>query len=408
MSRSLLLGLLLLGCATPPLAADVDPTPRLPPPRVGKLLPIPTPGPGVGLERVASGLRAPIAMIAVPGDTRMLVAEQGGRISLLGPDELSPPVLDLSDRLVDGGERGLLSVAVHPKFAENGRLFVHYSERGSGATVVAEYEAVLSGGRLKSMRSAERRLLRQEQPYANHNGGTLAFSPQDGFLYLGLGDGGAAADPHGYGQALDTLLGKILRLDIDAAPEPGLAYAIPKSNPFVDREGARKEIWAYGLRNPWRMAFDRASGDLWIGDVGQNKFEEVHRQPGDSRGGENYGWDIMEGLHCFPERESCESKAFVAPVLEYGHDAGCSVTGGAVYRGTVLLDLQGAYVFGDYCSGRIWAHRDGVTTELSERIFGTGPHFEISSFGEDGAGELYVAAHDTGDIFRFVPGRGVR
>jgi glucose/arabinose dehydrogenase len=239
-------------------------------------------------------------------------------------------------------------------------------------------------------------ILRVDQPYANHNGGHLAFGP-DGYLYIGLGDGGSGGDPRGNGQNPAALLGKMLRIDVNAA----LPYGIPGDNPFREREGYRPEIWALGLRNPWRYSFDRATGDLYIADVGQNAYEEVNFQPANSRGGENYGWNHMEGAHCFRASPQCDPAAFTLPVAEYGRGGGCSITGGYVYRGTSQPALRGVYFFADYCTGKFWAlQREAggawVTTELIDT------DVSVASFGEDEAGEVYVVGLGDGRVYRLV------
>jgi glucose/arabinose dehydrogenase len=234
-----------------------------------------------------------------------------------------------------------------------------------------------------------------KQPFANHNGGQLAFGP-DGYLYIGMGDGGAANDPFGNGQKPDTLLGKLLRIDVESGARP---YMVPSSNPFVGREGVLPEIWASGLRNPWRFSFDRHTGNLFVADVGQNKYEEVNFRSSSSKGGENYGWNVMEGMHCFRSK-TCDSSGLVLPVVDYNHKAGCSVTGGMVYRGTAIPSLDGTYLYADYCSGRIWGLRKSnghwISTELADT------ELSISTFGEDEAGEIYVADHDSGSIYQIT------
>jgi glucose/arabinose dehydrogenase len=275
----------------------------------------------------------------------------------------------------------LLSVAFHPDFAENGDLFVDYTDT-NGDTVVARYQVSATDPNRAEPASAEV-ILSVEQPAANHNGGLLLFGPRDGYLYIGLGDGGGGNGQNG--QDLSTLLGKILRIDIDQMTDD-LRYAIPPDNPCVDQPGARPEIWALGLRNPWRFSFDRVTGDLWIGDVGSATYEEVNYQPAASAGGENYGWDLMEGTAC-DAGGGCD--AFVAPVSGFDHDEGCVITGGYVYRGSAIPDLHGVYLFADYCSGRVW----GLVRDASNAWTRLGPvetGLRISSFGEDASGEFYV------------------
>lgn len=351
----------------------------------------------LALRPVVGGLEAPLlATHAGDGSGRLFVLEQVGRIRIVEDGELRPePFLDVSDRLVAGGEQGLLGLAFHPGFVSNGRFFVNYTDV-NGDTVVAEY-GLDAADPDRADPASERVLLRIDQPFANHNGGNLAFGP-DGFLYVGTGDGGSAGDPMGNGQRLDTLLGKILRIDVDDRSD-GRPYAIPPDNPFVGREGARPEIWAFGLRNPWRFSFDREGGDLWIGDVGQASVEEIDRAPW-GEPGVNYGWNTMEGRACFAPEAGCDQTGLTLPVAVYGHDEGCSVTGGFVYRGEGWPDLVGAYLFSDFCSGTIWAldaRRPGAgATALLE----TGR--AISSFGEDEAGELYVTDLAGGELLRVV------
>lgn len=353
--------------------------------------------PPVSLEEVASGLQSPTTIVnANDGSDRLFVLEQPGRIRVIeGGEMLREPFLDLSGEISSGGERGLLGLAFHPDFAETGEFFVNYTDT-AGDTVIARYQ--VSNDLNKADRGSAQPLLRIEQPYANHNGGGLAFGP-DGYLYASSGDGGAGGDPHDNGQNLGTLLGTILRIDVDS----GDPYAVPEDNPFVDEAEARPEIWAYGLRNPWRFSFDPETGDMWIADVGQNMWEEINHQPA-GRAGENYGWRVMEGAHCFEPSQGCDTAGFSMPLLEYDHDQGCSVTGGYRYRGNGIEALDGSYLFGDYCSGTIWAARETADGDWeSEELLETG--FRISAFGVDEAEEVYVADHGGGTIYRLVPGR---
>ena len=348
------------------------------------------------LSLVAEGFDNPVYVThAGDGSGRLFVVEQSGQIRIIQEGAILPDsFLDLTGIAVDNAfERGLLGLAFHPRYAENGQFFVNYTD-SNGDTAVVRY-TVSAGDPNRADPQSAQIVLQVEQPYPNHNGGDIAFGP-DGYLYIGMGDGGSAGDPQGNGQSLTTLLGKMLRLDVDG----GEPYAIPPDNPFAGRSTARPEIWAYGLRNPWRFSFDRATGDLYIADVGQNAYEEVNFQPADSAGGENYGWDLMEGLH--PYEGSPPSDAnLVLPVAEYAQsEGGCSVTGGYVYRGQALPELQGVYFFGDYCSGLVWAlHR---TAEGAwERALFTRTTFSISSFGEDETGELYVVDHG-GAVYQWV------
>jgi glucose/arabinose dehydrogenase len=350
----------------------------------------------LGLRPVAEGLSAPL-LVTSPDDAtgRLFVVEQTGTIRVLDGGRLLPePFLDIRDRLVSGGEQGLLGLAFHPAFAANGRLFVDYTDL-DGDTVVSEFRVSGSDAE-RADAASERVLLRIDQPFANHNGGNLVFGP-DGYLYVGTGDGGSAGDPFGNGQRLDTLLGKLLRIDVDEEGG-GAEYAIPPDNPFVGREGARPEIWAYGLRNPWRFTFDRETGDLWIGDVGQGAWEEIDRL-GPDEAGANLGWNVMEGAACFSPSSGCDGSGITPPVAVYGHDEGCSVTGGFVYRGSRWPELEGAYLFADYCSGTIWG-LDAARPEHPSVLLQTGR--TISSFGQDASGELYVTDLGGGTVLRVV------
>lgn len=348
--------------------------------------------PAVSLGAQVAAVRKPTHVThAGDGSGRLFITEQDGRI-LVRKDNgaAAAAFLDIRDRVSCCGERGLLSVAFPPGYREKRYFYVNYTDRG-GDTVVARYRTSKDADRADPL--SEEVVLTAKQPFANHNGGQLAFGP-DGFLYIGMGDGGAANDPFGNGQKLSTLLGKMLRIDVESGARP---YAIPRSNPYAGRKDALPEIWAMGLRNPWRFSFDRATGDLYIADVGQNKYEEVNFQPASSRGGENYGWDIMEGMHCFRSK-TCDTAALVMPAAEYGHDKGCSVTGGMVYRGKAFPRLVGTYLYGDYCSGRLWGLRRQGSRWISAELADT--KLSISTFGEDESGEVYVADHDSGAIYR--------
>ena len=353
----------------------------------------------VMLEPFADGFTQPLFVThAGDGSGRLFLVEQRGQVRVIEDGEVrEEPFLDVSDLISCCGERGLLGLAFHPGFEENGLFYVNYTNT-SGNTVVAEYRA--SDDLTEADPDSSTTLLTVPQPYGNHNGGHLAFGP-DGYLYVGLGDGGSGGDPEENGQDLSTLLGALLRIDVDggADSEP---YGVPESNPFVNTEGARPEIWAYGLRNPWRFSFDRETGDLWIGDVGQNAWEEIDFQPVSSAGGENYGWDVMEGAHCFEPDTGCDETGLVLPVLEYPHSQGSSVTGGYRYRGAALPDLVGTYFFGDFTSGRIWGATEGEEGWSSSELLDT--DFRISTFGEDEAGELYVVDYSGGTVYRLTPG----
>lgn len=340
------------------------------------------PAPAVQVQRVAS-VPAALAMASPrDGSGRLFVAGQSGQVWVVsGGQRAATPALDISGRITSGGERGLLGIAFHPRFPADPRLFVDYTD-SAGNTVVSSFRVT---GDAADPRS-EQVILRQAQPYANHNGGALAFGP-DGRLHVALGDGGSGGDPQGNGQRLDTLLGKILRIDVDAS-SGGLAYGIPDGNPFVGRPGARHEIWLTGLRNPWRFSFDRATGDLWIGDVGQSRWEEVDVARA-GIGGLNFGWNRTEGFHCYSPAQGCDTSGLTDPVAEYGHGPRCSITGGVVYRGAAYAALQGRYLFGDYCTGEIMAISAAGDGRREPQVVGRSTA-GLSSFGEDADGELYV------------------
>ena len=359
------------------------------------------PATGLTLQPVASGLQDPLYVTAPAGDPRLFVVEQPGRIRIIkGGRLLTTPFLDLTDRVRSGGERGLLSLAFPPQFASNGFLFVNYTDL-HGDTRIERY--AVGRDRDRADPSSGQLVLKVGQPFANHNGGLVMFGP-DGMLYVGMGDGGAGGDPFGNGQKLGTLLGKLLRLDVDR----GRPYAVPRDNPYVGRRGIRGEIWAYGLRNPWRFCFDRASGLLYVADVGQNLWEEINVVPARAPG-LDYGWNAMEGGHCF-RAERCATRGRVMPAVEYGHDQGCSITGGFVYRGRGIPTLTGHYLYADYCRGWIRSfkyERGGASDHREWRGLNPGP---VMSFGEDAAGELYLCSQ-RGDVFRLgwaatPPGRG--
>jgi glucose/arabinose dehydrogenase len=334
-------------------------------------------------------LEQPVAMATRPGERTLYLVEQVGRVRAIRGGQLDPtPVVDISERVTAGGEQGLLGLA----FSPDGRyLYLHYTDRDGDHEIA---ELAMSGQRADpgSLRS----VLHIDDPYANHNGGQLAFGP-DRRLYIGFGDGGGGGDPEGNGQSLDSLLGKILR--IDPRPGGGRSYQVPSDNPFVGRDGARPEIWAYGLRNPWRFSFDAATADLWIGDVGQNAYEEIDHQPA-GEGGRNYGWSRREGLHPFNGGDRPDGA--VDPVIEYGQDGGaCTVIGGFVYRGQRIRGLRGAYLFGDYCAGWVRAARVRDGEVLDQRDLGLQVP-SLSSFGVDASGELYALSLD-GWLRRLVP-----
>ena len=356
------------------------------------------------LTKVASGLQSPVYVTgAGDGSGRLFIVEQVGRIRVMKDGVLlSRPFLDIRSLVVSGGERGLLSVAFHPQFKTNGAFIVDYTRASTnpaavGDTIIARYLATSPAADVAD-RASGQVLLTIAQPQANHNGGLVKFGP-DGLLYIGMGDGGAGGDtgpghaPEGNGQSLTTLLGKILRIGVN---ETG-RYRIPADNPLAT--SARPEIWAYGVRNPWRFSFDRATGDLYIADVGQNAWEEVDFQPRAAKGAANYGWPVWEGNHRY--RSGATRSADTKPIGEYSHVGGhCSVTGGYVYRGTKIQALSGYYIFGDYCSGQLWTLVKFRGTWRLSTLRDTS--FSISSFGEDDDGELYVINH-TGLVYRFDP-----
>lgn len=345
----------------------------------------------IALEKMVTGLSQPIVLVpGVEGESRLYVLEQAGRVRIIqGGQLLEEPFLDLTDRVLStGAEQGLLGLAFHPDYRSNGIFFVHYTGRPDGQTVVARLRRSADDPRRGDPTTAEV-ILTVPQPFPNHNGGSLLFGP-DGYLYIALGDGGSAGDPGNRAQNLETLLGKILRIDVS---QPG-PYRIPSDNPFVSKPG-RDEIWAYGLRNPWRISFDRRTGDLYIADVGQQEREEVNFQPAASRGGENYGWKVFEGTRRYSAGNLPDA---VFPVAEYTHEGGnCAISGGYVYRGRAIPDLEGIYLYGDFCSGRIWGLRRTEGSWQSRQLLKTDAN--IAAFGEDEAGELYVVDRK-GSIYR--------
>jgi glucose/arabinose dehydrogenase len=344
----------------------------------------------ITLTQLVTGLNQPTT-IANAGDLRLFITLQPGRIVIYngGTSVETVPFLDVSSLVSCCDERGLLGLAFHPHYHDNGFFFVDYTNT-NGDTVIARYKVSAADPNRADPASAKI-LLTIAQPFANHNGGELQFGP-DGYLYIGMGDGGNAGDPGNRAQNLGELLGKILRIDVDN----GSPYGIPPSNPFVNRSGARPEIWAYGLRNPWRFSFDRANGDLWIADVGQGQWEEVDYQPVTSIGGENYGWRKMEGNHCFNPSTNCRDSTQTLPIAEYDHNANrCSITGGYRYRGTRSSKLAGTYLYADWCSGTIWGLSDPNATPRV--VAQTTLH--ITTFGEDVNGELFLADNQAGRLF---------
>lgn len=353
---------------------------------------------GVAVKPVpfATGLESPVFATGTrDGSGGLLVIEQGGRIRVVDADgTVQPaPFLDVSDRLISGRERGLLGLALGPNYKSDGHFYVDYTRKGDGATVVSEFHAVDGHGDPTS----ERILLTIPQPFPNHNGGMVAFDPE-GMLLIGMGDGGSAGDPNGNGQNPQALLGKLLRIDVNGNP-----YAIPQDNPFAASTSVAPEIWALGMRNPWRYSFDRLTGDLFVADVGQGDWEEIDAAPA-GQGGQNYGWNTMEGRHCFNPSSGCDQSGLTLPVAEYPHNPGCSVTGGYVYRGTAFPSLWGGYVFGDYCSGTIrgLSAADAIATGSADVAVLDSTELNISSFGQDDAGELYVVDIANGRVLKLT------
>lgn len=338
------------------------------------------------LTEIVSGLSSPTGLVD-PGDGsgRLFIVEQTGAIQVLENGALrDEPFLDLSDQVSGGSEQGLLGLAFHPAYAENGQFFIDYTDL-DGNTVIARYQVSPDDPNRADAGTAQQ-ILFVEQPYRNHNGGHITFGP-DGFLYIALGDGGSGGDPEDNAQDPTTLLGSILRIDIDRA-DGDRAYGIPDGNPFADGVNGAPEVYIYGLRNPWRFSFDRETGDLYIADVGQNAIEEVSMLPAGEQAGANLGWNILEGSACYREPD-CDPEGTVLPITEYSHEFGCSVTGGYVVRGGLIPALKGVYLFADYCSGLIWATaRDADGAWQTADPIETG--LNISSFGQGPNGETYI------------------
>ncbi|MGK5018311.1 PQQ-dependent sugar dehydrogenase [Janthinobacterium sp. HLS12-2] len=353
----------------------------------------------LALQEVASGLSAPIFLTAPPGDSRLFILERPGRIRVVqNGGLLATPFLDISSLTSTSGERGLLSMAFHPQYASNGYFFLYYTNLAGD--IVIERRQVSAGNANVADPLAALTILTIPHPtFSNHYGGLLSFGP-DGYLYAGTGDGGSAGDPSGNAQNTNVLLGKLLRLDVNASTV-AQPYAIPPGNPFAGMPGARGEIWAYGLRNPWRYAFDMPAQLLYIADVGQANWEEVDVRPM-GQAGNNYGWNIMEGAHCY-NSSSCTQAALVLPAIEYSHDAagGCSVTGGYVYRGSALPELAGQYLYSDYCSGWLKSFSYGNGTASAVTDWGITNVGNILSFGQDAQNELYMLS-GTGKVYQIV------
>jgi len=374
---------------------------------------------------IADGYKKPVFITSYPNNAKLLyIVEQAGLIKIINDGKkLSRPFFDINKRVVNpnrpGDERGLLGFAFHPNHTNNGKFYINYMDN-DGNTIISEFS---TNSELRANHKSERIILKLKQPYGNHNGGDIQFGP-DGYLYISIGDGGKAGDPLNAGQDLSSLFGKIIRIDIEQEP-----YGIPKSNPFFGQKDKREEIWAWGLRNVWRFSFDKQTGDKYLADVGQNKWEEVNFEPASSKGGLNYGWRIMEANHCYDPKENCPTEGLIKPIIEYPNDAnhpafafriieelsfsetdveGCSVTGGYVYRGQKIKSMQGQYIFGDYCSGNIWTLRvvNGKAINFknrTEEINIGGGEFTtyISSFGQDSDGEIYIIDYN-GGIYKLI------
>jgi glucose/arabinose dehydrogenase len=398
-TRAALFGLLFLGgCGGGDSPTDPTPSPTPTSSTCGAGTPV-AGTPALTTELVARGFSSPLDLQTPPGDRqRLFVVEQGGRIRIVrGGAIVQAPFLDISGRIRSGGEQGLLGLAFHPRFSENGRFFVNYTDR-NGDTHISEFRTSTNPDLADP--ASERELLFVDQPFDNHNGGGLAFG-NDGFLYIGLGDGGSGGDPFRNGQNLGTALGKMLRIDVDR----GNPFAVPGDNPFVSRGGALPSIWAYGLRNPFRFSFDRATGDLYIGDVGQGRQEEIDIGLVSRRGGENYGWNVMEGSLCYPSGNGCDRTGLVLPVAEYSHADGCSVTGGYVYRGCRMPGYAGTYFYADYCTALVRSFRfqGGQATDARDWSAPLGRGLDNpTSFGVDAFGEIYIVDYD-GEVYKIVP-----
>ncbi len=365
------------GSPSAPTSPSVSPVPTSPP---SEGIPADL---GLNLEVIVDSLTNPVD-VASPGDGsgRLFVVEQAGRIRLVRDGRLATrPFLDIRTRVASGGERGLLGLAFHPEFPANPRLFVDYTDL-NGDTVVSEFRLDPADGDVADPDS-ERVLIRIDQPYPNHNGGAVVFGP-DGMLYVATGDGGSGGDPHHNGRRLDTLLAKILRIDVDGRPAGDAPYRIPDDNPFADVADAMPEIWLTGLRNPWRIRFDDENGDLWIGDVGQGSWEEIDVAPAGT-GGLDFGWNVMEGFHCFEPSTGCDEAGLTLPVAEYGHDLGCAVIGGVVVRDPDQPLLDGFYLFSDSCSGNFWLLDAAANSgEEPVRTASTGRSISSIALDEDG------------------------
>ena len=386
--HTLLLIFLFAGCSLPGTNPAPTATPTARPFDPGRV--------SLDVELVLGGLDRPV-FVTHAGDSsdRLFIVERGGTIRVAVDGVLLPePFLDVTTLVKSSaGEQGLLGLAFHPQYERNGTFFVYYTAEPDGANTLARFRVSADPDRAE--RASRTELLAIPDDRGNHNGGMLAFGP-DGFLYVATGDGGSGKGPNG--QRRDVHLGKLLRLDVDDS-EP---YAIPQDNPYADTDDGLPEIWSFGLRNPWRFSFDRATGDLYIGDVGSVDFEEINFQPAGSDGGINYGWNITEGMHCKPLDLPCDTSGITYPVAEYKHADGCAVTGGYVYRGAAFPYLVGAYLYSDFCRAELWSlHRDATGAWVQTRLLGE-TELAISSFGEDEAGELYLTDMSEGRLFRVV------
>lgn len=389
------------GVGTPPPPSATTTAPFSPSPSAGSGTRPDLGNVRLALEPVVAGLADPLFITgAGDGSGRLFILEQAGRIRVVRDGGLSPdPLLDLSSRIASGGERGLLGLAFAPRFGPaEPRLYVHYTDT-SGDTTIAELRA--ADGTDAVDPATLRVVLTEHQPYPNHNGGWIGFDPQDRLL-IGLGDGGKAGDPGNRASRLDTVLGKILRIDVLSGPADGRGYAIPADNPFLGTPGARPEILHYGLRNPYRDSIDPATGTLWIGDVGQDAWEEVDAAPAGSTG-LDFGWRRWEGRHCYSPPAGCDGAGVTMPLAEYDHGQGCAVVGGVVYRGGAIPALAGAYLFSDYCSGTLWAIDAAGGDQAPVPLLATG--LSVSSIGTDDAGEVYLTDLGGGRLLRLAPAR---
>ncbi|MBK8392357.1 MAG: PQQ-dependent sugar dehydrogenase [Saprospiraceae bacterium] len=367
-------------------------------------------GQTLGQQVYKSGFTNPVDLTnANDGSGRLFIVEQGGRIKILDKNKniLATPFLNISHKINPNGERGLLGLAFHPDFENNGYLFINYVTRSVDTTIIARYTVSNSNPNIVDTTSLKI-LLKIKQPYSNHNGGCLKFSPIDGYLYIGMGDGGSGGDPQCYAQNTASLLGKMLRIDVNQNVNTTPYYGIPATNPFVGNASYKPEIWAVGLRNPWRFSFDRANGSLWIADVGQGDREEVNHTPAGSNTGVNYGWKVKEGTFCHydfnnsgcPSLPGCTSSIYTDPVFEYGRqniDGGQSISGGFVYRGCDFPNLRGKYICSDHLSNNTWLVDSLYNSSIHSNFISN-----VSCYGEDETGELYGVSRSLGTIYRII------